>query len=253
MGFILSLLWEGWAVFVSLELVARDAGRAIERGDAIIVIDVLRCTSTIVVALANGARSVLPVKTVEEARRIHRSSSEYVLAGERRGVAPRGFLLGNSPLAFTKDMVSGRDIILTTTSGTASLTRVRDGRHVLVGALLNAKFGAQEALKIGERVGCGVTLALSGKKGSFSLEDFLGAGAILDSLHDATLSDAAQAALLAFRGAKGSLYDEIKQGSHAKYLASIGLDEDVRFCSQLNKFEIVPLMENHTIVPMERP
>jgi len=239
-------------VRVYLELVARDAGRAIKRGDVVVVVDVLRCTSSIITALANGARRVLPLRTVEEARRIHEDNPSYILAGERRGVKPEGFALGNSPLAFTEERVSGRDIILTTTSGTETLLRARGGRYVLVGALLNARFVAEIAFEIAEKEGCGISLVLSGKRGSFSLEDFLGAGAIIEGLPKGGIeySDAAYASSLVFKKARGSLTTIIQRGNHAKALKSLGFEKDVVFCSQLNKYKIVPILKGGVIVPL---
>jgi 2-phosphosulfolactate phosphatase len=107
-------------------------------------------------------------------------------------------------------------LILTTTSGTNALSQAKGAEHVLVGSFLNAKSISKTAYNFAANEGKGITLALSGKKGSFSLEDFLGAGAIIgDLLDDVNLSDAAQAALLAFLGAKPSLTEVVKRGNHA--------------------------------------
>lgn len=240
---------------VSLELVARDAGKAVERGDVVVVVDVLRCTSSIITALANGARSLRPVRTVKEARKIHDEAPRYVLAGERGGKKPKGFTLGNSPRAFTQDAVEGRDIVITTTSGTAALTRVMDARWVLIGALINAQVVAEAAARIGEKEGRGISFALSGKRGRFSLEDFLGAGAIMEALptKGREYSDAAYASVLAFQAAKTSLTTIIQAGSHGQTLQRLGFEQDVVFCTQLNKYRIVPHVADHRIVPLGHP
>jgi len=237
---------------VNVELVARDAGKAVVRGDVVVVVDVLRCTSSIITALANGARSLRPVRTVKEARRIHAQTPRYVLAGERGGRKPKGFALGNSPREFTRDAVEGRDIIITTTSGTAALTRVMDARWVLIGALVNAQVVADAAARIGAKEGRGVSLALAGKRGSFSLEDFLGAGAIMAALPTKSVaySDAAYASVLAFQAAKASLTTIIQAGSHGQTLQRLGLGEDVVFCTQLNTHRIVPQFADHHIIPL---
>ncbi len=103
---------------MAVELCVADADKAVERGDVIVVVDVLRSTSSIVNALANGAKSIVPVATLTEAYALHRLHPEYLLVGEREGRKPKGFHLGNSPLEFSSERVSGMDLIMTTTSGT---------------------------------------------------------------------------------------------------------------------------------------
>lgn len=238
---------------VSVEFSAMDALKAVQRGDAVIVIDVLRCCSTIVTALANGAEGVIPTKTVNEARRLHKKYPELILAGERRGIKPRGFDLGNSPLEFSPRAIGGKRIIFTTTSGTKAVVLSQKTRWVLIGALLNAEAVAKAALKIAEKERLGISLVLSGRKGKhFSLEDFLCAGLIVESLPTdrVELSDAALGSCLAYQQSRGSLYETIQKGYHARYVKSIGFGEDVRFCSQANVFDIVPICTNGTIISL---
>ncbi|MDQ1281545.1 MAG: 2-phosphosulfolactate phosphatase [Thermoproteota archaeon] len=235
---------------VNVEFWARDTKNAVKRGDVVIIIDVLRCSSSIIAALASGVGGIVPIKTVREAREVSRIHPEFILSGERKGVKPSGFKYGNSPVAFSKIKLEGAYLILTTTSGTNALSQAKEAKHVLVGGFLNAKSIAETAYNLAIKESEGITLALSGKKGSFSLEDFLGAGAIIGDLPDeVTLSDAAQAALLAFRGAKSSLTEVVKQGNHAKYLVSIGFEEDIRFSTQLNKYKIIPYLKGEVVIP----
>ncbi len=240
-------------ISINLELVAEDAIKAVQRGDVIIVIDVLRCSSTIITALSNGAKGVIPTKTLQEARRRHRENPGSLLAGERRGFKPKGFNLGNSPLQFTPEKVKNKLIILTTTSGAKAISLAKNGRWVFIGALLNVEAVAKEALKTAERERRGISLLLAGKEGGFSLEDFICAGAVIESLpkKNVELSDAALAAVLVFRQAQESLSSLIRQGSHAQYLKSIGLEEDIKFCSQINIFSTVPVLKDGVIVPLD--
>jgi 2-phosphosulfolactate phosphatase len=232
--------------------VAKDAVKAVQRGDIIIVIDVLRCSSIIITALANGAKSIIPVKTIKEAWEYRKDHYEFLLAGERKGLKPKRFDLGNSPFNVSSETVKGKHIILTTTSGTKAISSAKKGKKVLIGAFLNVEAVAEAALKIAEKAKAAISLALSGKMGHFSLEDFLCAGAIIDSLSTkkVELSDAAFAALLAFQQAYGSLSSVVQRGSHAQYLESIGFKEDVRFCSRMNVFKVVPVLKGETIVPL---
>jgi len=238
---------------ISLESVAKDTVKAVKRRDVIIVIDALRCCSTIVTALANGAKSVIPAKTILEARRLKKKHPEYVIAGERKGLKPKGFNLGNSPLEFSTRNVDGKEIILTTTSGTKAISLSKKGKWVLIGAFLNAKAIAEASLKIAEREKIGISLVLAGKEDQFSLEDFLCAGAIVESFPtgNVELSDAVVAALLGFKKTRGSLKETIQQGSHAKYLEEKGFESDVEFCSNIGIFNIIPFLKEGTIIPLE--
>lgn len=234
---------------VSVEFFARDARRAAKRGDVVVVIDVLRCSSSIIAALSRGATAIIPVRTVREAREISRSHPGFILAGERKGLAPSGFRYGNSPSVFSRAKLEGMRLILTTTSGTMAISQAKAAKHILIGAFLNAKSAAESSFNLASEEGCGITLALSGEKGSFSLEDFLGAGAIVDSFSEhLILSDAAQASVLAFHTAKPSLLDTIKQGGHAKHLINIGFEEDVNLSSQLDRYTITPYLKDDAII-----
>jgi 2-phosphosulfolactate phosphatase len=223
--------------------------RAVQREDIIVIIDVLRCSSSIITALAKGTKRIIPVKTVIEARKIHDNHPDFILAGERNSIPPSGFQLGNSPWAFSRAIVNGKHIVLTTTSGTKAISEAKNVNHVLIGALINANCVAKTASRLAEKDGMNIALIVAGQKNNFSLEDFIGAGAIADSLSDkAMLSDSAQAAILAFRKAKQSLYEVIAHGNHARYLIDIGFEEDVRFCTRLNSFQITPYYRQGSII-----
>jgi 2-phosphosulfolactate phosphatase len=235
---------------VNLELVARDAQKAVARNDVIIIIDVLRCTSSIITALTNKAHAIVPVQTVSEARSTAKKNARYLLAGERGGIKPAGFSLGNSPLEFTRDRVVGKTIIMTTTSGTSAFARVKGHPWVLVGAFLNAAAIAQAAIYLSQRNHTNVSFVLSGKRGAFSLEDFLGAGAIIHHFtnRDLAYSDSAYASLLAFEQVQQSLFAALCEGTHARMLLNLGFEDDVRHCSQINKYTTVPILCGESII-----
>jgi 2-phosphosulfolactate phosphatase len=237
---------------ISVELMAKDTFRGVERGDVIIVIDVLRCTSSIVTAMANGAASIIPVRSVGQARAMKAKDRNYVLAGERGGLPPRGFDLGNSPTDFSTEKIRGKDIIITTTSGTQAIMNAAEAKTVLIGSFLNLTGVAAEASKIAFGNGRSLTIALSGKKGTFSLEDFLCAGAIISTIRSRSrLSDAASASLLAFKTADENLAENILGGNHARELVDLGLEEDVILCSQKDKYDVVPILSDGRIVRLE--
>lgn len=237
-------------VSVSLELSAKDAVKAVSRGDVLVAIDVLRCCSTIVTALANGAKEVIPTKTIKEAQALHKKHPEFLLAGERKGQKPKGFDLGNSPLEFSSNIVKEKHIILTTTSGTKAICLSKNARWVLIGAFFNAEAVAKTAFKIAEKEKIGISFVLSGTRGRFSLEDFMCAGAIVENLPADKIecSDAVLAVSLTFQQSCRQLIKIIQCGSHARYLKDIGYEEDVKFCCQLNAYPVVPVYKAESIV-----
>jgi len=222
---------------------------AAERKDIIVAIDVLRCSSSIVTALANGAKAVIPSSTLSEARALAKRHGA-ILAGERKGKKPEGFELGNSPLEFTREVVRGRTVVLTTTSGTRAIVLGKKGRNVLVGSFLNLDATVRLVCQLAEAMGSGVSLVTAGTRGAFSLEDFLCAGAISDQLvqNGTRLDDGCLASVHAWRGARSDLLSALREGLHAKRLASMGFSNDVNFAAKLNLFDIAAVLRKDRIV-----
>ena len=238
---------------VNVEFTAKDAVRGVERGDVIVVVDVLRCTSSIVTALANGATDVTAVRSVSEARALKSKNPSFILAGERGGLPPKGFELGNSPRDFLATNIKGRSVIITTTSGTQAINNASRAKMVLIGSFLNLTAVAKRAMKVAVEEGSGLTVAMSGKLGSFSLEDFLCAGGIVSLWEGEGLefSDSAFAALLGYRAASDNLLKHVLEGSHARGLVDLGLGEDVSFCCERDKFDVFPVLRGGRIVRLE--
>jgi len=236
-------------VIVNLEFIAKDAVKAVRRGDVIVAIDVLRCSSSITNALSNGAKAVIPTRTLKEAYELRREHPYYLLAGERRGLKPRMFDFGNSPLEFARESVYGETLVFTTTSGTVALVRSKPANWVLIGTFLNAGSVAAEAVRIAEREGTGISLVLSGRKGHFSLEDFICGGAIVERFpsEKVDLSDAAFAALLAFKQTESRICESIMRGEHARQLVELGFKRDIEFACELDLFNIVPVYRDGII------
>lgn len=238
-------------VAVDLAFARREVRRAAVRRDVIVVIDVLRATSTIITALSNGAKKVVPAQTPEQARNLWRENPGSLLAGERGGERPDGFNLGNSPREFHPEVVKGRTIILTTSSGTKTILAVEKAPHVLLGAFLNVRAVGESARDTARAEGRGIALACSGSKHLFSLEDFLCAGAIASRLHEAgeELSDFAWGAVLAFENLTEPLDQAIWKCLHARELKAQGLAEDVEFCSRVDHYQMVPALTPEGILP----
>jgi 2-phosphosulfolactate phosphatase len=144
-------------------------------GATVVVIDVLRATTTITYALAAGAREVVPCLEIEDARQATRRflSGEALLGGERGGVKIEGFDLGNSPEEYTSEVVKGRSVVFTTTNGTRAMMRCRKAKRVLIGSFVNLT-AVQEAIEAEDNV----AILCAGTDGQITYEDVLAAGAI---------------------------------------------------------------------------
>jgi 2-phosphosulfolactate phosphatase len=145
-----------------------------------VIIDVFRASTTIVHALANGARVVHPCLTVEDATQLadRFPREQRLLGGERGGVKIPGFDLGNSPFEYTPEVVTGKDIIFTTTNGTRALRRCLAARRIIVGGFINISAMATLLLESTDDV----LLVCAGNAGHLTAEDILFAGSLVEIL-----------------------------------------------------------------------
>ena len=215
--------------------------RAAVPTSTVLVVDVLRASTCIVTAFANGCAAIVPVATPEEARARLAGLPEALVAGERRGEPLQGFDLGNSPLEFTRARIGGRAVIMTTSNGTRALLAARGAAAIGVAAFVNLGAAAAWALA-GRR---DVLLLCSGERGARSLEDHVCAGLLAERLlvaepgADATPA-AKEAAELARPYGKdvGRL---ARDSSWARHLASRGRAADVAACLTLDTATVVPV------------
>jgi len=209
----------------------------------VVVIDVLRATSVMLTALTNGAREIVPAISPEEAlqKSLLYNAEEVLLAGEQQAVKIEGFHLGNSPLEYTPEKISGKTIIMSTTNGTKALNSCLNANEVLIGAFLNANAVITGLLQKEE-----VVLFCSGTNNNFSLDDGLCAAMIIDGLTTRlatkpTLSDFAILLLKAYRDNK-NLSESLKECHHLNLLKQKGFEQDVTYCLQNSLYYIVPTM-----------
>lgn len=211
-----------------------------------VVFDVLRATSTMLEALANGAASVRPVTDIAEALEEKAKDPEALLAGERDGLRIHGgqtggveFDLGNSPREFTSARVAGRRIVMTTTNGTRALKACAHARSVLIASFANLAATADRLAKDpSERW----VLVCSGTGDHASYEDLLGAGALADRIWDlakgAKIDDAAQVARNIFRTAGGDLMTAVRHARNGRRLLALPeLAADVAICLAIDRFD----------------
>ncbi|NOU64425.1 2-phosphosulfolactate phosphatase [Paenibacillus sp. LMG 31461] len=218
----------------------------------VIVVDVLRATSTIITALMNGSKGVVPVDTVIKAKELAREGD--LLGGERYCKKIPGFDFGNSPLEYTREVVQGKRIILTTTNGTRGIQKAIKADRVLAGAIINGKASAAAAIDLKRDT----VIVCAGTQDVFSLEDGLCAGLILNEIaillgeqHMIT-NDFGLAMRGCYLEAKDHLLETILSCSNGKKMKKSGFLADVELCAKTNSAECVPVLENDQMVPFGR-
>jgi len=210
-------------------------------GGLAVVVDVLRASTTIIHALANGCTDVRPCLEVEEAKHLagQMRAGRVLLGGERGGAPLPGFDVGNSPREYTAKVCRGCTLVLTTTNGTRALGRAAEAERVLVGAFVN--FSAVcEQLRQDSRP---IHIVCAGTEGEVSLEDTLFAGAVVDYLCEVTevrLNDGARLAWDCFENHGRVLLGALELGRGGAILRRLGYDEDIRAAAQVDLFAIVP-------------
>lgn len=212
------------------------------RDRTVVVLDVLRATSTMVTAVTNGAIKVIPVVEVDDAVAVMRTldRKEALIAGERNALPLPGFDLGNSPLEFTRERVRGKTVVISTTNGTSALQAVKNANRVLVGALINKTAVARAILSYGEDV----CIVCAGTGGKFSADDIYGAGAIIASLRElgenVECNDLGYTAELLYNAERGRM-NLISRTHHYKVLMELGLEADIQYCFSEDVTDCVPL------------
>ena len=210
-------------------------------GKTCIVIDVLRATSTITAALLAGAAKVIPQNEIAAARALALQNPGSLLCGERGGLLIEGFQLGNSPLAYQPQIVSGKTLITTTTNGTNAILACQGGSAIFLGSLNNAWAVAEQAAALEQDI----LILCAGTRGNPSYDDMLAAGSIvyrLRQLHSqATYLDSCFAVLAIYEKERNNLYQGILLSSHSQLLAQLSMEEDIAYCAQENITQRVPV------------
>ncbi len=218
-----------------------------------VVFDVLRATTTMVTALANGAEAVIPASEIPEALAIRKRQPDVLLAGERNGVRIRAeltggvnFDLGNSPREFTRDKVAGKTIVSTTTNGTRALRACTKAKAALACSFANLTVTADfiNSLSANE-----ILLVCAGTFEEAAYEDTLAAGALCELLwqqfSSGAVADSAQIARQIFLSVKDDLLGAAKEYSrNARRLLEIPeLRDDVPFCFQRDTCPLIAQMQ----------
>jgi 2-phosphosulfolactate phosphatase len=205
--------------------------------DVAIMVDVLRASTTMTVAMKNF-KQIIPAKTIKEAETLAKKY-DAILAGERRGAAIEGFDVGNSPVEISN--FNGEVLVITTSNGTRILEGMK--AKVLVGSFVNARAVAKKAMDIADSH---IEIVMAGVEGLFSIEDFLGAGEIIGNLINCNLDEMALASYMSSRDFN-MVNDAIINSRSARRLNELGLSKDIDFCMRRNLYDLVPVYENGSI------
>ncbi len=210
----------------------------------VVVVDVLRASSSICYGFENGAEKIIPVATVEECRSY--AGNGHLLAAERNGEVVEGFDFGNSPFSYTREKVEGKSIVLTTTNGTYAIQQARQSHKVVIGSFLNLEAVCNWLAKENKDV----LLLCAGWKNKFNLEDSLFAGAVVNRLKDSFdyFCDSSIASEDLYLLAKDDLRKFLRKSSHSNRLKELDIEKDVVFCLQTNICNAIPVLEGDALV-----
>jgi 2-phosphosulfolactate phosphatase len=217
-------------------------------GVTAVVLDVVRASTTIVAALAGGARAVVPVATPDEARAFGRTAdgAPVLIGGERGGAPPPGFHHGNSPAEYTPNRVRGRTVVFTTTNGTRALLALAGARRIAVGGFVNAAAVTRWATaEPGD-----VLLVCAGERGRFCLEDAVCAGLLAARLSagGGTQTDAARAARVLWERYASDVGAMLADATWAQALVGQGRGADLPLCVDLDVYDVVPELRDGALV-----
>jgi len=220
----------------------------------VIVLDILRATTNIVSALANGCKEIIPTITVEEALDSAKkfSPSTVLLGGERKRLRIEGFDLGNSPWEYSQDFVQDKTIVFTTTNGTKAIRKANSASWVLIGSFLNASAVADHSLSLGKDI----VILCSGTVSRFSLEDSVAAGYIINYLAQKEkgldLDDLSIALKELYLSYANRLSEALSISQNGKALVELGKSEDIQAAVQLNTCSVVPFFQDDKIKLISR-
>jgi len=216
-------------------------------GKVVVVIDILRATSCMTTALANGINSITAVATLDECKALGQKGC--ITAAERDGSKVEGFDLGNSPFSYQDPKLRGKDIVVTTTNGTQAIVKSKGASEIIVGSFLN--FSA--IVNYLRSQDADVLLHCAGWKGKMNLEDTLFAGAVVDALkgdfaHD---EDSVLTALNLYYSAKNDMMGFLSNSSHVRRLKGLGILKDIEFCLTKDVYNVLPIIKDGKLVAME--
>ena len=215
----------------------------------VVIIDVLRATSTIATALYNGAKAVIPVDSVPKCIEIGRKI-ECITAGERDGMIAEGLQYGNSPFEYPTEFIGGKTLVLTTTNGTKLLHMAleRGAGEVITGSFPNISSVCNYLAESKQQV----ILGCAAWKDRVNIEDMLFAGAVISRIkeHFTINCDSTRIAETLYQAARSDLYEFMKtnEASHFRRLSGFGLEKDIRYCLTPDGADVLPVYYDGKLV-----
>ena len=220
--------------------------REIKKDNIVIVIDVIRATSTITTFLGEGGEMVLVTEEVDEAFALkEKIKSPSYIAGERSGQKIEGFDFDNSPVQIQKGEVSEKTLILTTTNGTKTIKRYSYIPYLFMGSFLNLGYLSEVVYRLSVREGRDITIVCAGKEGDLVIDDILCGGAYVNILlqyENFSLTDAASLSYEYFLMKKENLYDSLLESGSGKNILKLGKKEDILFLSNIDRYRVSPYL-----------
>ena len=224
-------------------------------GRVVVVIDVLRASTSIATALNNGAKAVIPLESSDEV--VTRSKAlertDVRLAGERKMLPIAGFDLGNSPREFTRAAVEGKTILMTTTNGTPAITNTQGARDVVIASYVNYT-AVLTMLRTALRGGTDITLVCAGRERQFALEDAGCAGRFVTNvskrLTGVSVNDAAQACALIDKRYGEQVLKLFEASEHGRALRDAGFGDDLTACAAVDAHPVIPLYQDRQITKL---
>lgn len=211
----------------------------------VVLVDILRATTSICAAFENGVLRIIPVATLDAARQMKREG--FLVASEQDGKKLDFADFGNSAFNFTRESIGGKTLVYCTTNGTRALAIARPVRQIAIGAFINLTalsnwLAAQK---------CNVVILCSGWKNKFCLEDSIFAGALADKLLTnsmfTTSCDSAAAAMDLWDTAKDDLLGYMEKAAHRHRLKKLGLDDVIPYSFRIDLSDVVPVFEGESI------
>lgn len=215
----------------------------------VVIIDVLRATSTITTALYNGAASVIPVATVPRCVELGKALGG-ITAGERDGKIAEGLSYGNSPFEYPRDFIEGKVLVLTTTNGTKLLHMALDqgAEEIITGSFPNLSAVCDHLIKSGKDV----LLGCSGWKDRINIEDTLFAGAVVSRVkkHFNVQCDASKLAESLYHeaGADRFAFMQKREATHYNRLMKYDLEKDIQYCLTEDLANVLPVFKGDRLI-----
>jgi 2-phosphosulfolactate phosphatase len=211
----------------------------------VVLVDILRATTTICTAIGNGVEAIIPVASVEEARQL--KADGFLVASEKDGIKLDFADFGNSAFSFTRERVGGKTLVYCTTNGTRALEIAKSAGSIVIGAFIN--ISALTEWLAGRQKN--VVILCSGWKNKFCLEDALFAGALTGRLLGTGLfrsdCDSAHASMDLWKLAEGDVLGYIEKAAHRHRLKRLELDDVIPYSFEFDQVKVVPVLDGKVI------